>query len=168
MQMNQKEKAELLTASAKKNIVRGMEQFLRNFSKVPDEKLTWSPTPTSKSPIRIAAHTAVTAANFANMIRERKLPSQEEIPEFVAKTRSAEEALINRSEVESVFRKNTDDVLSAIDTLTPDDIELVLDSSQGWSMPITFLINLPAMHADWHTGQIDFLQTCWDDQEIYV
>lgn len=166
--MNQKDKAELLTALAKKNVVRGMEQFLRNFSKVPDDKLGWSPTPTSKSAIRIAAHTAVGAANFANMIRKRKLPSPEEIPDFVARTKAAEEALTNRAEVESVFRKNTDEVLSAIDTLAPDDIELVLDSSQGWTMPITFLINLPAMHADWHTGQIDFLQTCWGDQEIYV
>jgi hypothetical protein len=80
---------------------------------------------------------------------------------------AAEEALTSRDEVVSVFRRNTEDVLAAIDALPPDAIDEILDSGQGFTMPISFLINLPAMHADWHTGQIDFLQTCWDDQEIY-
>ena len=162
------QKTDLLITSAKKNVVRARDQFLRNFSHVPDDKLRWTATPTAKSAIRIAAHTAVTAANFANMIRDRKLPTSEEIPAFVARTQAAEQALVSRKEVETAFRKNTDDVVSAIDTLGPEDIDLVLDSGQGWTMPMSFLINLPAMHADWHTGQIDFLQTCWGDQEIYV
>jgi len=44
---------------SKKSAVDNMELFLRNFSKVPDVRLAWTPTPTSKSAIRIAAHTAL-------------------------------------------------------------------------------------------------------------
>ncbi len=52
-----------------------MEMFLRNFSHVPDEKLTWSVTPTAKSALRIAAHAALYASRFARMNEEKKLPA---------------------------------------------------------------------------------------------
>jgi len=29
-------------------------------------------------------------------------------------------------------------------------------------------LGLPGWHATLHLGQIDYLQTCWDDQKIYV
>lgn len=35
-------------------------------------------------------------------------------------------------------------------------------------MSMRYLITLPAWHTANHTGQIDFLQTCWDDQHVYV
>ncbi|MGI8924225.1 MAG: hypothetical protein ACR2HJ_09365 [Fimbriimonadales bacterium] len=60
-----------------------MEEFLKTFSFVPDDKLNWTPSPTAKTAIRIAAHTAIYAGNFAKMIRDRKLPFGDEIPEYV-------------------------------------------------------------------------------------
>jgi hypothetical protein len=159
---------ENLIETAKKEAVSAMEWFLRNLSHVPREKLDWAPSQTSKSALQIAAHTAVTAGNFAKMIRARKLPTGDEIPEFIEHTAVAEESLTDIDDIIALLRKNTDEVLSALDTLSPEDTELVLDSSQGWTMPMTFLMKLPAYHGVGHTAQIDFLQTCWGDQEIYV
>lgn len=158
---------ESLIQSCKESAVNGMEGFLNALSHVPDDKLDWTPTPTAKSAIRIAAHTAIYAGNFAKMIRDRKLPFGDEIPEFVARNQAAEVALTSKAEMEQVFRQNTDEVIAALDTLTPEDVELVLDTSLGWTVPMTRLMNLPGWHATLHTGQIDFLQTCWGDQEVY-
>lgn len=140
---------------------------MKALSHVPDDKLDWTPTPTAKSAIRIAAHTAIYAGNFAKMIRDRRLPFGDEIPEFVARNQAAEVAITSKAEMEQVFRKNTDEVIAALDTLTPEDVALVLDTSLGWTVPMTRLMNLPGWHATLHTGQIDFLQTCWGDQEVY-
>jgi len=74
----------------------------------------------------------------------------------------------SREEVERIFRAGTDEVLAALESLTPEEVEMELDSGQGWTMPMTFLMGLPGWHATLHMGQIDFLQTCWGDQEIYV
>ena len=153
---------------SKLTAVQGMDMFLRNFSHVPNDKLTWTVTPNSKSALRIAAHTAVTNANFAEMIRNRRVPTPEEVPDFVARTTAAELAITNREEMELVFRENTQKVLDALDTLSDEDIEIELDSGQGWTMSMKFLMRLAGWHATLHTGQIDFLQTCWDDQQIYV
>lgn len=146
----------------------GMEYFLRNFSKVPDDKLTWKATPTSKSALRIAAHTALYAARFAKMISDRKVPQPENLDEWLAQRNAEEEAITSRDEIEAIFKKGTEEVVAAMNTLTPEDLELSLDSAQGWSMSMRDMLTLPGFHAIVHAGQIDFLQTCWDDQEIYV
>ncbi len=145
-----------------------MDYFLRNFSFVPDDKLTWTPVPTAKSAIRIAAHTALYAERFARMIEQRKLPVVGNLEEWLAQRNAEEEALTCRTQIEVEFRKGTDLVMSALDTLNTEAIESSLDSGQGWSMSMTFLMGLPGWHATLHAGQIDYLQTCWDDQKIYV
>ena len=143
-----------------------MGVFLKTFSFVPDDKLNWTPSPTAKPAIRIAAHTAIYAGNFAKMIRERQLPSGD-IPEFVAIVEAAEKLLTSRTEMENLFRQNTDEVIAALDTLAPEAICMSLDSGLGWSLPMTFLMQLPGIHALSHAAQIDYLQTCWGDQDVH-
>lgn len=159
---------ESLIASCKDSAVQGMEIFLRNFSFVPDDKLTWTPTPTAKSALRIAAHTALYAGRFARMIKDGRLPASDNLAEWLAQRNAEEAAITRRSEAEGIFRKGTDEVLAALDSLTPEAVSSSLDSGFGWSMPMTRLMNLPGWHATLRIGQIDFLQTCWDDQEVYV
>jgi len=166
--IRQDESTQFLIDSCKRSAVQEMEHFLKLFSHVPEDKLTWTPMPTAKSALRIAAHTALYAARFAYMIREQKLPSSDNLSEWLAQRNAEECAITTRSEVIAAFRKGTDEVLAALDSLSPEVIASSLDSGQGWSMPMRQLMNLPGWHATLHAGQIDFLQTCWDDQEIYV
>jgi hypothetical protein len=155
-------------AESKESAVQGMELFLRNFSYVPEDRLRYTPTPTSKSALRIAAHAALYAARFARMIRERKLPVVDNLDRWLADMEAEEVALTTRAEIEAVFRQGTNELIAALELLNHEDLELRLDSGQGWTMHMTDLIKLPGWHATLHTGQIDYLQTCWGDQEIYV
>src|SRR5262249_21193382 len=131
---------ESIVASCKESAVNGMEMFLRNFSYVPDDKLTWTPTPTAKSAIRVAAHTALYAGRFAQMLRDGKLPVPDSWGEWLAQRTAEECAITDRVEMERVFRKGTEEVLAALDVMTPEAIASTLDSGQGWSMPMTFLM----------------------------
>ena len=158
---------ESLVASCKESAVQGMEYFLKAFSFVPDDKLTWTPTPTAKSAIRIAAHTALYAGRFARMIKDGKLPGSDNLAERMTQRNAEEAAITSRTEVESIFRKGTDEVIAALDSLTPEAIGATLESGFGWSMPMTLLMNMPGLHAVSHAAQIDYLQTCWDDQEVH-
>jgi len=156
-----------LIVSCKQGAITGMEHFLSTLSFVPDDKLTWTPAPTAKSAIRIAAHTALYAARFARMIREGKLPGSDGLAERWAKQAAAEVAITSRAEMESIFRKGTDEVLVALDSVPPEMIGASLDSGFGWSMPMSLLMNMPSLHAMSHAAQIDYLQTCWGDQEVH-
>ncbi len=161
------EQADFLIASAQDSAEKGMETFLFALSHIPKEKLDWSPTPTAKSAVQIAAHTAVTAGVFAVMIRERLLPTGDEIPVFVARRNAAENALTDQDEMEAVFRKNTQSVVESLETLTAEAMSLELDTSLGWTMSMTRLMRLPGTHAIAHAAQLDYLQTCWDDQQVH-
>ena len=151
-----------------KSATDSMEMFLRNFSYVPDDLLSWTPTPTSKSALRIAAHTSLYAARFAAMIRDRKLPIVTNLEQWEAKVAAEEAVVTTRAQVEQIFRAGTAEVVAALETITPQDLEVTLDSGQGWTMSMRFLLSLPGWHATLHTGQIDYLQTCWGDRQIYV
>ncbi|MEZ5162635.1 MAG: DinB family protein [Fimbriimonadaceae bacterium] len=156
-----------LVEYCKQDALDAMEHFLRNFSHVPDDKLNWSP-PRLKSALRIAAHTAVAVENFTKMMRDRRLPYGDEIPEFIAQATAREVAITLPRRGRGYFARTMAEVITAMDELSEEDIEMVLDTGQGWQMPMSFLMKLPGRHTAWHIGQIDFLQTCWDDQEIYV
>lgn len=156
-----------LVASCKESALDAMEHFLKVFSFVPEDKLTWTPTPTAKSSIRIAAHTALYAGRFARMINDRKLPRHDNLQEWLAQRNAEEAAITSRTEIEPIFRNGTDEVVAALDGLSPEEIAASLEFGFGWSVPMTWLMNLPGRHAIGHTGQIDFLQTCWDDQEVH-
>lgn len=157
-----------LIESAKERAVSNMEIFLRNFSHVPDDKLHWTPTPTAKSAMRVAAHTALYAGRFARMIRERWLPAPENLAEWLAQRDAEEIALTDRADIERIFRAGTAEVIQALEGLSPADLEVTLESGLGFSVPMTQLIALPGWHATLHTGQIDYIQTCWGDQQVYV
>src|SRR5207302_2948156 len=101
------------------------------------------------------------------MITDGKLPASDNLTEWLAQRNAQEAAVTSRAEIESNFRKGTEEVIAALDSLTQEAIGTSLDSGLGWSMPMTFLMNLPGFHATLHAGQIDYLQTCWDDQEVH-
>src|SRR5437899_1623243 len=122
-----------LVASCKESAVEAMEHFLMVFSFVPDDKLTWTPTPTAKSAIRIAAHTALYAGRFAQMIKVGKLPGSDNLAEWLAQRNAEEAAITSRTEMESIFRKGTDEVIAALDSVPPEAIGATLESGFGWS-----------------------------------
>lgn len=154
--------------AAKQRAVSAMGLFLRNFSKVPDERLHWQAAPGAKTPLRIAAHTALYAVRFAAMMETRVLPQPDNLDGWLAVREQEERAVKSREEVEAAFRAGTERALAAMDGLKPEEMDLILESGQGWQMPMRFLVDLPATHANLHCGQIDFLQTCWGDQDVYV
>jgi len=76
-------------------------------------------------------------------------------------------AITSRAEIEGIFRKGTEEVTAALDSLTPVEIGATLESGFGWAVPMTWVMILPGRHALSHAAQIDYLQTCWDDQEVH-
>ena len=74
-------------ASSKERATEAMDYFLRVLSFVPEDKLTWKPSPTAKSALEIAAHCAGYSGAFAWIIRAGKFPCS--VEEFRATVRSA-------------------------------------------------------------------------------
>ena len=143
-----------------------MGQFLRTLSFVPADKLTWSPTPTAKSALQIAAHCAGYSSGFASIISAGKFPS--DVQEFLDPIESAIEGIATLEQAKTVLGKGIADTVAALDGVKPAQIGGTIDSPLGRQTPFLFFMNVPGVHLEAHAAQIDYLQTCWDDQEVHL
>jgi len=152
-------------AICKERTTKAMDNFLRDLSFVPADKLTWKPTPTAKSALEIAAHCAGYSGRFASVIRAGKFPWS--VEEFLDPIQSAIKSITTLEQAETMLRKGIDDSLAALDTVKPEQVPSTIESPQGQT-PFKFFLTLPAMHLEKHGAQIDYLQTCWGDQEVHL
>lgn len=141
-----------------------MDMFLRNLSHVPEDKLNWSPCSTAKSAVQIAAHVAGYSGGFASVIRTGKFPATAE--EFLAPINATIADIDTVQKAEAVLRQGIADTLAALDAVDPEHIEGSVETPIG-TTPFVFFMTIPSVHLVLHTGQIDYLQTCWGDQEVY-
>lgn len=154
-----------MIAVCKAQATEALEYFLNTLSFVPADKLTWSPTPTAKSALQIAAHCAGYSGGFAAIIRAGKFPCSRE--EFRAQVYGAMDSITTVEQAEAMLRRGIADSLAALDTVQPEQIGTMVDAPQG-PTPFLFFMTLPAHHLDGHAAQIDYLQTCWDDQMVHI
>lgn len=142
---------------------RAMNHFLRSLRHVPADRLDWSPTPTSKSALQIAAHCAGYSGGFVPILRTGAFPPVEE---FMGAIQAATASVTTVAEAEEAIRRGTAETMEALASVRPEWIEFRIETPIGPS-PFRFFMNIPAEHLIGHAYQIDYLQTCWDDQEIY-
>ncbi|HEV2473059.1 MAG TPA: DinB family protein [Chthonomonadales bacterium] len=148
----------------KKQATESLHYFLNTLSFVPVDKLAWSPAPTAKSALQIAAHCAGYSGAFASIIRAGKFPGTAE--EFRSKVHSVIDSITTLEQAQDILRKGIADSVAALDTVKPEQVGANIATPHG-ETPFTFFMTLPAYHLDGHAAQIDYLQTCWDDQEVH-
>jgi len=152
-------------AYSKERATEAMDYFLRVLSFVPEDKLTWKPAPTAKSALEIAAHCAGYSGVFAWIIRAGKFPCS--VDEFRATVNAAIDSVTTVEEAETMLRQGIADSVAALDIVKPEQVGSFVESPQGQT-PFNFFLTLPATHLEGHVAQIDYLQTCWDDQEVHL
>lgn len=148
----------------KARATKALDYFLHTLSFVPADKLTWSPTPTAKSALQIAAHCAGYSGAFAALIRAGGFPWSGE--EFLRRVQATIDSIDTVEQAEAVLRQGIADSLAALDTVQPEQIDAMIDAPHA-RVPFTFFLTLPAYHLEGHATQIDYLQTCWGDQEVH-
>lgn len=140
------------------------ERLLKTFGFVPDDRLTWSPSPTAKSALQIVAHTGTSNYVLAGILRG---DASIGTPEGHAKAHEAEAAVTTRESAVKLIEESTEAVLAALDTIAPDQLGRMV--AAPWrTAPMTFWMGLPALHMQGHAAQIDYLQTVWGDGEIHM
>jgi hypothetical protein len=151
-----------LIGAAKMLLNQTKARVLDTFAHVPDDKLTWSPDPQAKTPLRIVAHCAVSNFRFASFARGNA-PAADTVEKAVALQEADELAITTRAEAVAQLEKSTADLLAAIDSLTPEQLAGSAELP-GRAIPMSTFIFLGARHLDSHAAQIDYLQTTWGDQ----
>src|SRR5262245_25475869 len=98
----------------KDQATQAMHWFVRSLSHVPAEKLTWSPTPTARSALQIAAHCAGYSGGFASIISAGRFPSS--VEEFLGPIEATLTCITTVGQAETVLRSANTETCAHLDS----------------------------------------------------
>lgn len=141
-------------------------RFLNTLSFVPDDRLAFRPSESSRTAWDLAAH--VVFGNFL-MGDMYGVPFAADDPERARQARLAENPDPScRAELADLIQRTSDRVLAAIEALNSEGLDEVVETFFGVALPRRALLLIPARHLDTHAAQIDYLQTIWGDMENHM
>ena len=156
-----------IVAQACSQVKQNSDRLLHLLTFVPDDKLTWSPSETSKSSIRLVAHCALTSKFFADLLTHN-MPDPMPSPQECFGALHAEELnYTTRESVIALTNENTAELCKAIETITAENIGSMLNSPFG-PMPLQFWLAMSSEHMVGHAGQIEYIQTIWGDLDNHM
>jgi len=156
-----------IISQTKAEYLRTKDRLIKVLSVTPDDKINWSPTPTSRTPIQVAAHCADAIHLVVdNILKERPFPFSG-FSEFDASMRAAELPFTTREQTLELLEKNSHEFFAFIDGLTPEALGTTVKSFLG-ELPMTVAIGIPTEHTRAHIAQIEYLQTIWGDRDWHM
>ncbi len=153
---------------AKQEFERSRDRMMGLLKDTPDDKLNWSPSPTSRTPLALVTHSAMALHNICEMLNGR--PFGATTTAIADKGfRQEEQPFTTREGVTALFEKNAAAVVAYFDALT----------EAGLNDPITFPFGLgtgtvihgitaPARHTEAHIAQLEYIQTIYGDQDWHL
>jgi hypothetical protein len=140
--------------------------LLRTFSFVPDDKLTWSPSGTCRSALAIVAHCGILNGIFAATLRGETIPVPPSPAEAIAYVKGLEAKVTTREAAIAMIEDSHAQVMKALDGIQASQLETSPMSPFG-PLPFAFWMQLPTIHTNAHSAQIDYLQTIWGDLDLH-
>lgn len=136
--------------------------LLKTFSFVPDDKLKWSPASTARTSLAIVAHCGMANEFFAGLVAGKAMPYMPTPAELKAMELKFEASITDRADALRRLQASTQAFTEALATVTPERCATSPDSPFG-SAPMPFWMELAGAHVEYHTAQINYLQTIWGD-----
>jgi len=141
--------------------------LLRALETTPDDRLTWRPSETARSPLHVAGHAAFAIESMlGNMTGETFPLETTDLAE--AYFRDVEKAWTTRGQVIDLLEANTKKYMDWLDQLDQDrlDSTFVLPFGMGKARTADGL-DFMALHIMWHTAQIHYIQTIYGDLKTH-
>lgn len=148
------------SSEARSMLDQGYKRLLATFAAVPDDKLGFKPSPTSKSPIEIIAHCGSTNLRLAGALARETAGSAG----AAAAPEASSASPGSRKEALELLAESVSKLDSAIEKVTPDMLSRTVALPFG-QMPMARLIAIPSSHLQGHAAQIDYIQTIWGDMD---
>jgi uncharacterized damage-inducible protein DinB len=139
--------------------------LLNTLAHVPDDKLEWTPSPTSKSALRIAAHVGVSNMGIISLLRGEK-SKIESVQDYLAVAEAKEKEIKTREQAAKLIEWSTNFLVTKFDSMDEEALAGRIASPLG-EMPAAEFLFFPSRHMCAHASQIDYLQTIWGDGENY-
>lgn len=149
---------------ARADFLRSKERLSSALSTTPDDRINWSPSPTARTPIQQVAHAAQVLEGMQIMLNGGTFPietSAEADKVFLEQ----EKPFTTRESVLHLLEQNSATYLQWLDSLTPEALTATVTLPFGFgTAPMTAALSFASQHTNWHTAQINYIQTIYGDR----
>ncbi len=156
-----------IISQTKAEFIRAKERMAHALATTPDDRINWSPSPTSRTPLQLVAHGAASISGIQGMLDGKPFPFSG-IVEFDATMRTDEREYTSREQVLSLLEQNSAGYLAWLDALTPEHLASMVQLPFGPSVPMALAITFPAYHLQSHIAQMDYIQTIYGDHDWHM
>ena len=149
---------------AKTDFLRAKQLLCDALETTPDDRVNWSPSATSRTPIQLVAHAASALEHIREMLNGHTfaIPTTAEADKFF---RESEQQFRTREQVLLLLEENSTAYLQFLDTLTPEALGTSVEMPFGLGKaPMSAALSAAIDHTKWHASQIDYIQTIYGDR----
>ena len=151
---------------AKAEFNRARQRLANDLATTPDDKINWSPSSTSRTPIQVVAHAAMSISGMQGMLEGKPFPFDGPA-ELDAFSRQEEKKYTTREAVLAELDKASEGYIVYLDSLTPEQLATNWEMPFG-TFPMTSAITFIADHLRNHAGQIEYIQTIYGDLDWHM
>jgi hypothetical protein len=150
-----------VTEQIKSEYKRVEKKLISLLNSTPADKLEWSPSPSARSVIALAAHSAMGTTALTGLLKGEpmRFNSTAELDAFL---REAEKQFTNLDVVLGMIKQSGEEYFAFLDTLDADTINAIVTTPMG-AMPMSVAATFPYEHMNSHVAQIEYVQTIWGD-----
>jgi|GEM_PF-1903920 len=132
----------------------------------PDDKVNWSPSPDSRTPLEIACHVAMSIDGMQGWLDGKPFPftSMKELDDY---SRAEEKKYPTREAVLELLEKNSASYLAFVDAMPDERVASIFESMMG-NFPMAVALTFPADHTRGHTCQMEYVQTIYGDRDMHM
>jgi hypothetical protein len=147
----------------KAGFMKAKDEFIRTFAAIPDDRINWSPSPSSRTPTQQVAHVAWSVKSINGMLDGH--PFQADSTDGADRFfREWERQFSTREDVLALLDRNCADYVAWLDGLVPGRLEAMVEAPFKLGVvPIGVGIVFPATQIQWHTAQLAYMQTIYGD-----
>ncbi len=153
------------TQAVQKDFLQATRALTQAFEAIPDEHLHWTPSATTRTPVQIAAHAALSILGIRDYILGKPLPSSDHA-ELYKCFRKLEDEYTTRQQVNELLKNSIAEYSAWLETLTPEDLGRPIEGTMS-TEPLSEWITFPATHIRYHTGQLEYIQSVHGDLNMY-
>lgn len=150
--------------SARGSFAHSCDRLTALLLSTPSDKLNWSPAPSARSAVQVAAHAAWAIHDINEMLCGRTVAfnTTEEADAFF---RQREEPYSSSDEVLELLKKHSAEFQAILDGLTPESLasSITLPFGMG-TAPLGFALTFQSLHMNDHNGQLSYIQTIYGDR----
>lgn len=140
--------------------------FKKTFNAVPEDRLNYSPSSTARTPLRVAAHAALSNYAMAKMLRGEQIEfkSADEADRHMG---AEEKKVTTRAGALEMLDSSLRDLLDTLSSIPEEKLNETCSTPFG-EYPMNRMIFMPGKHLAMHASQIDYIQTIWGDLEYHM